>query len=385
MGLTHHQFGSENIEYIANLALLRGMVGKRYAGLLPLRGHSNVQGIGTIGVKPVLADEVFERIESQLDIKLPRKPGYDTLGGLQAASRGEIDAACLVGGNLFGASPNSAWSQQALDRIPFKLFLTTTLNQGHIHGIEHSEAIVLPVTARDEEPQSTTQESMFSYVRLSDGGIERLADVRSEVSILSELAQRVIPQQHLDFSAFGDHEHIRQTIAKTVPGMEALKDIGIAKQEFHVKGRQLHTQSFNTANRKADFKVHPIPPLRKLHAKPNAFRLATIRSEGQFNTIIYQQTDSYRNNAPRWSVLMSPSDMETLQLHTGDKVTLRSPSGSMENLSVQAFDLPAGNLLAYYPEANVLTGCDIDPRSRTPNFKSIGVEIEVLGKGKKDA
>ena len=54
MGITHHLNGVENVEYISNLALLRGMLGKQNAGLLPLRGHSNVQGIGTIGVKPCL-------------------------------------------------------------------------------------------------------------------------------------------------------------------------------------------------------------------------------------------------------------------------------------------------------------------------------------------
>jgi len=87
--MTHHQFGCENVEYIANLALLRGMLGKPYSGLLPLRGHSNVQGIGTIGVKPVLADEVFNNIETQLGVKLPRNQGLDTFNGLKAAHEGQ--------------------------------------------------------------------------------------------------------------------------------------------------------------------------------------------------------------------------------------------------------------------------------------------------------
>jgi len=68
MGMTHHLHGVQNIEMIANLALLRGMVGKPGAGLLPLRGHSNVQGIGTIGVKPVLTDDVLKRIETYFDV-----------------------------------------------------------------------------------------------------------------------------------------------------------------------------------------------------------------------------------------------------------------------------------------------------------------------------
>ena len=130
MGMTHHRFGCENVEYIANLALLRGMVGTRHAGLLPLRGHSNVQGIGTIGVKPVLARDVFERMERALGVSLPDSPGFDTLAALEAAERGEIDVACIVGGNLYAATPDSAWTAAAMDRIGLRIHLTTTLNRG---------------------------------------------------------------------------------------------------------------------------------------------------------------------------------------------------------------------------------------------------------------
>lgn len=372
MGMTHHQFGCENVEYIANLALLRGMVGKRYAGLLPLRGHSNVQGIGSIGVKPVLADEVFNRLEAQLHIKLPTRRGFNTLEGLEAAYEGAIDNALIVGGNLYSATPQADWAAKALDTIGFKLFLTTTLNQGHIHGVDSGDVLILPVAARDEEPQSTTQESMFNFVRLSDGGIQRLDHVRSEVSILAALGQRLLVDCPLDFAAFGDHEKIRETIAKTIPGMEELEDIGVAKKEFHVRGRILHQAVFNTPNQRAQFQVHPLPEPRH---KDYPFLLASIRSEGQFNSIIYEETDSYRNGASRDSVLIGKKDMHRLGIKTGDRVTLESASGKMKNLKAQLFDIPPGNILAYYPEANVLSERRIDPRSKTPNFKSIPVKL----------
>ena len=105
------------------------------------------------------------------------------------------------------------------------------------------------------------------------------------------------------------------------------------------------------------------------------FLLATIRSEGQFNSIIYQQTDSYRFGAGRDAVLMGQQDMTALGIKNGDRVSLQSPTGTMNNLKVQSFDLPAGNVLAYYPEANVLSERKVDPRSKTPNFKSIPVKV----------
>jgi len=377
MGMTHHTFGSENVEYIANLALLRGMIGKQYAGLLPLRGHSNVQGIGTIGVKPVLPEEVFKKMEQELGVNLPHHEGLDTIHALQAADQGSIDCGCMVGGNLYSASPDSAWTAQALNKIRFKLFLTTTLNQGHLYGIDEGEVLILPVAARDEESQSTTQESMFNYVRLSDGGIERLHNVRSEVRVLSELAQRLLPDSGVDFAQFGDHQTIRKTIANIVPGMQQLADIGVAKKEFHVRERLMHKPKFNTSTQQASFVVHPIPVANTVSEK-YPFLLASVRSEGQFNSIIYEETDSYRSNAQRRSVFMSELDIQALGLTVGDMVDLVSQTGRMSNVIVQKFDLPSGNLLAYYPEANVLTSRTIDPRSKTPNFKSLPVAIELV-------
>ena len=379
MGITHHQFGSANVEYIANLALLRGMLGKPHAGLLPLRGHSNVQGIGTIGVKPILSSDVFQKIEQTLDIKLPTREGLNTLASLEAAHAGEMDNACIVGGNLYSATPDSKWAEAALNKVSFKLYLTTTLNQGHLYGIE-KDVLVLPVCARDEESQSTTQESMFNFVRLSDGGISRLDNVRSEVSILSALGKGLIDgdlpaDKTFSFEEFGSHEKIRDAIAKTVPGMEELKDIGVAKEEFYVRNRLMHTPQFNTENKRASFQIHAIPQPRD-GSNDYPFLLASIRSEGQFNSIIYEENDSYRYNAGRDALLISREDMEQLFLNDGDKITVRSSTGKLENMKVQAFDIPPGNVLAYYPEANVLCEKRIDPRSFTPNFKSVPVAIE---------
>ncbi len=86
MGITHHEHGVHNVQAIANLALLRGMIGRPHAGVLPIRGHSNVQGIGTMGVTPRLRDAVFERLQNHFGVKLPTTPGYDTMAGIEAAS-----------------------------------------------------------------------------------------------------------------------------------------------------------------------------------------------------------------------------------------------------------------------------------------------------------
>lgn len=381
MGMTHHLNGVENIEAIANLALLRAMVGKPSAGLLPLRGHSNVQGIGTIGVKPVLADEVIAAIEAMVGKKLPQKEGLDTLACLRAAEQGEMDVALVMGGNLIEASPDTQWAAETLQKIPFKLFLTTTLNRGHLYATlpgTSDEVLILPVRARDEESQPTTQESMFNYVRLSDGGIDRIEQARSEIDILVDLAKGVVGSDldgKFDFSAFQHHDAIRETIAQTVPGMESLKNISVSKREFQVANRLMHSPIFNTPDKKANFKV--LPTQGKIaYQQGFPLTLATVRSEGQFNSIIYEEQDSYRGTDSRWVVLMSREDIDSMNLRVGEKITLQSAHGSMKDVIVHPFDLPKGSLLAYYPEANVLTGKEFDPRSKTPAFKSVAVRVE---------
>ncbi|MGI9329015.1 MAG: FdhF/YdeP family oxidoreductase [Pseudomonadales bacterium] len=373
MGMTHHLHGVQNIEWISNLALMRGMVGKRHAGLLPLRGHSNVQGIGTIGVKPVLPAAVFQRMEHELGVKLPTTKGMHTLASLEAAAAGAIDVAMMVGGNLFEATPDSRWAAEALDRVGTKIFLTTTLNRGHIHGVDSGETIILPVCARDEEPESTTQESMFNYVRYSDGGIRRIASVRSESTVMADIGKSLLPEALLDFDEFRGHQKIREAIAAVIPGMEDLADIDRAKREFHVRGRLLHTPHFHTPGAKASFIVTEAVAPHEGKGRP--FTLMSIRSEGQFNSIVYEEKDSYRGIENRWTVLMNQQDALEVGVSEGDLVDLSSDQGCMRGLAVKVFDIARGCAAAYYPEANVLTSRASDPRSHTPSFKSVPVSI----------
>ncbi len=371
MGITHHKHGVENVESIVNLALLRGMIGKRFAGLLPLRGHSNVQGIGSVGVVPTLKDKFLKNIEEHFGLKLASTPGMDTLSCMKASLNGKIDMAFLLGGNLYNASPDAQFAEKSLNKIPFKIFLNTTMNHGHFYGAKQ-EVLILPVAARDEETQKTTQESMFSFVRLSDGGIRRLDNVRSEVDIISDIAQKVLVESPIDFEKLKYHENIQEAIAKVVPGYEEISSIKETKKEFHISGRAFHQPQFATPDGKANFRICSIPLLK---GDGGEFRMMTIRSEGQFNSIVYEEEDIYRKQTSRWIVLMNKDDMQKMGLNENDLVALESSVGKMENLKVRKFDIPSGNVMTYYPESNVLVPITTDPRSFTPAYKLVWVRI----------
>lgn len=372
MGITHHLHGTENVQWIVNLALLRGMIGKPGAGMMPIRGHSNVQGIGTVGVTPRMRDEAVKRLED-LGIPFPKFRGYDTLTALEASHRGEMKTALCLGGNIFGASPDSQFSEEALGRLETITYLSTTLNTGHVHG-RGKTTLILPVKARDEESQPTTQESMFNYVRLSDGGPERYSGPRSEVDVLSSLARLVLPSGGpVKWEELSDHESIRQLIARLIPHLEPMAEIGASKQEFEIPGRVLHRPKFGTASGRARFRAHPIPQLPVL--AEDEFRLMTGRSEGQFNTVVYEDYDLYRGQERRDVILLNSSDIERLGLQPDQPLEVRSDAGTMSGVVVRPFEIAAGCALMYYPEANVLIGRQTDPRSRTPAFKSTTVRI----------
>jgi molybdopterin-dependent oxidoreductase alpha subunit len=372
MGITHHQHGVNSVRAIVNLALLRGMVGKANAGMLPLRGHSNVQGIGSMLVTPAVKDKVMDRLEQEFGFAAPKKPGLDTLATMQAIDRGEIKVGICLGGNLFGANPDANWTAKVMGKLDHISYMSTTLNTTHAWGLA-KETIILPVAVRDEEEQPTTQESMFSYVRLSEGGKPRHPNTRSEVDLLADLAERVVDgKSPIDWKKMRSHAALREAIAKIVPGYEAIADIDKTKKEFHVVGRALHEGQFPTESGKAKFMPVSLPTLER---NGNTLMLATLRSEGQFNTVVYEEQDIYRGQDRRDVILMSPEDIKRLNLRENQPVTVRSAAGRMEGVLVRPFDIRPGNCAMYYPEANVLVTQANDPWSKTPAFKSVPVEV----------
>jgi molybdopterin-dependent oxidoreductase alpha subunit len=381
MGITHHEHGVQNVQWIANLALLRGMVGREGAGLLPIRGHSNVQGLGSIGVSPALGKAAMEGL-AELGLAPSEQPGYDPLAALEAAERGEIAVALCLGGNLFGASPDAGFMEKAFGKLELAAYLSTTLNTGHVRGLAET-TLILPVLPRDEESQSTTQESMFNYIRLSDGGPPRHEGPRSEVEVLAEVASRAVGDvAAISWRELRDHDAIRRLISKLVPGFADLAEIGKTKKEFHLPGRTLREPTFSTPSGKAAFCPHALPAPPSL--EPGQLLLMTVRSEGQFNTVVYEEEDLYRGQERRDVILISPEDAKSLGLRENEVVTVRSEVGELDRILVRLFPIAKGCAAMYFPEANALVSRTADPGSRTPAYKSTAVTL-VRGAGDAEA
>jgi anaerobic selenocysteine-containing dehydrogenase len=269
-----------------------------------------------------------------------------------------------------------------LQNLDMLVYLNTTLNTGHAFGLAR-ETIILPVLARDEEPQSTTQESMFNYVRVSDGGPSRLEGPKSEVEIIATLAQQVLADAPsstsgntpIDWTAMQQTGQIRAAIANIVPGFEKIAEVDHTKSEFQIDGRTFHQPKFATDDSRAHLHAHDLPPLQG--AGEQQLRLMTIRSEGQFNTVVYEDHDLYRNVDRRDVVLIHPDDIERLGLDASCPVTITGPAGSMHGVRLHPFpEIRPGNTAMYFPEANALVSRQLDPASKTPAFKCVVVTLE---------
>lgn len=375
MGLTHHTSGVTNVLALSNVALATGNVGKPGAGMLPIRGHSNVQGVGSVGVAPVLQDVVRQSLEKLYGKPMPTTVGYDTHATLTAAEAGKIDVLSALGGNLWGSNPDLKWATAAMGKVKTIVYLSTKLNPGHFHGLAGETTIILPVLARDEEPQATTQESMFNFVRLSDGGKPNVkGQMRAESEVICDLATRILGDAPVDWHRLRDHAEVRKLIAEAIPGWQEVGAMDQTGREFTIAGRVFHTPQFATKDGKAAMQRTPLPKIQR-----DALRLLTLRSEGQFNTVVYEEADLYRGIPHRFCILMAAEDARKLNVRDGERVLVRGEAGEMENIEVVIGQIRAGNAAMYFPEANVLLKANLDPLSKTPAFKGGPVWITKTG------
>ncbi len=388
MGITHHDNGVDNVHAIANTALLTGNVGKVGAGTMPIRGHSNVQGFGSMGVTVRLKQEIQQALEKLLGRSLSRVPGYDARALIEAADAGQVDSLICIGGNLYGANPDLTQAKRALGQVETIIYLATKPNLGHFHGLAARNTLIIPVFNRFENPHKTTVESGNNFVRLNAVGKTHLnpADLVPEVDFLTELAHRLLGAAPIDWRKLQDTAYVRQLIAETIPGYEKLAEIDQTQTEFTLRNRILTTPHFPTPSGKAQMGVTPLPRLtlpskadfgRSLTTPGIILSLMTVRSYSQHNTVVYKPGDAYRGMPHRNCILMNRADVKRANWKAHQRVTVQGDAGKLEAVEIIYGDIREGAALMFYPEVNVIFKARIDPRCGTPAYKRVPVFVYV--------
>jgi len=390
MGITQHKHSVDTVREIVNLQLLFGQLGKKGAGLCPVRGHSNVQGNRTMGIDEKPTQAFLDNLANHFGFEPPRSAGHNTVEALEAMLRDEIKVLIALGGNLAAAAPDSPRTEEALRRCDLTVQISTKLNRSHLCP-GAVDALILPTLGRTEQdiqasgPQFITVEDSFSMVHASEGVGKPIADTqRSETAIVAGIANAVMGSEKLDWLALAaDYNQIREHIAATIPGFSDFNAKCDIKGGFYL-GNAAAEFRFNTLNNKAQFSSARLPDslFPQLGDVEVPFTLQTLRSHDQYNTTIYGLDDRYRGVYGQREVLfIHPEDMEKLGFAAGDNVDIETLwndgiTRKVFGFKLVPYNIPKGNLAAYYPETNPLVPLSsFGDGSGTPTSKSVPVKV----------
>jgi len=384
MGLTQHQNAVANIQEIANLALMRGSIGKPGAGLCPVRGHSNVQGDRTMGIVEKPSPAFLDALKREFSFEPPRNPGLDTVATIRAMHDGQVKVLFALGGNFLSATPDTEFTAEALRRTRLTAHVSTKLNRAHlVHG---RRALILPCLGRTERDvrkggaQFVTVENSMGVVHTSRGAVEPASEhLRSEPDIVAGLARAVLGERsRVEWQGLvEDYERIRERIARVVPGFQDFNRRVREPGGFYLPNGPREGR-FTTPDGKARFTVHPLP---RIELGPGQLLMMTIRSHDQYNTTLYGLDDRYRGilNGRR-VVMLNPEDMRALGLSEGQVVDLTSHFRGEQRVArrffVVPYRIPRRCAATYFPETNVLVPIDsFAEKSRTPASKSVVISV----------
>ena len=387
MGITQHHNSVETIQEMVNTHLLGGHIGRKGAGVCPVRGHSNVQGDRTVGINHIASPTLIENILRSTGIQTPENHGYDAVNAARAMIDGKGKVFLAMGGNFLSAMSDTKLIAKAMNNCELTVFISTKLNRNHL--VTGKKSLILPCLGRTEIDkqlsgnQFVTVENSMGIVHSSVGHMKPSSNyLLSEPAIVAGIASAVESKSsfsELDWANLvEDYDRVRDLIEATIPGFENYNSRVRNKSGFYLPNPPRDDLTFYTDSKKANFRFHE---LNGIHPGSGEFVMMTIRSHDQYNTTVYSNQDRYRGiKAGRRIVMMNPEDAKEHKIRAGELVDLESIfKGEIRrstNWYVVEYDIPNGNVATYFPEANELIPLDSTANvSNTPTSKSIIVRI----------
>ena len=387
MGITQHKNAVETIQEYVNILLLKGAIGKPFAGTCPVRGHSNVQGDRSVGIMHFVNEELNERIRTHLGFEPPKENGFDTVGAIKAMHEGKAKVFVCLGGNFAMAASDTAYTARAIQQCDLTVQISTKLNRSHL--VTGKTALLLPTFGRSEKDvkngqlQFLTMESSTGKVRQSKGLLRPVSDqIKSEPEIIAGIADTYFKGDHpMPWAKLGyDYGAIRDFIDITIKGFQETSKRSKG-HGYYLPNNARERDFGRLPNGKAQLTRNR---LSGINLQEDELLLMTIRSHDQFNTTIYGLHDRYRGiHNERRVVFLNPADMKKRGIEKLEPLDLVSTYEGVERIAKQflaiPYHIPEGNCAAYFPETNVLVPIDeYADGSRTPISKSIRIRIKKL-------
>ena len=373
MGITQHSYGSDNVRAIVNLQLARGNVGREHTGLMPIRGHSGVQGGAEMGAMPgayvigfpvnqanaqTFADPQFWGFEP------PSWKGLSAAHMILAAERGEIDALWQTGGNFTHTLPEPDLVHAALAKIKLRVHQDIVMNPTML--VEPADTVVLlPTRTRYEQRGGGTETSTERRIIYSpEVPGPRPGEASDEWEIPVLVARQVDPERAANAFAWRDTQDIRDEIDRLCPTYRGIGSLRRKGDNFQYGGARLLGDRFLTPDGLGRFSAVGLPE----EQVPEGQFFLTTRRGKQFNSMIHAHVDPL-TGAGRDQVIMAAEDATRLGLADGDALLLRNRSGEFRG-RVKIDRIKPGCLQAHWPEINVLIPAGrLDP-SGVPDYNA---------------
>ena len=399
MGVNQSFMGTDTVSAIINLHLLTGQIGREGAGPFSITGQCNAMGTRETGFTSSLpgyrnfgdtqALQEYANIVNVPEEIIPTARGYKYAEIIDAIDRGEIKALWIVATNPLVSFVN----QEKLRKTLAKLDLLVVQDAFLGDTAQIADVIFSAATWGEKEGTYTNSERRCNR---ANKAVEPIGEAKSDFDIVVEFSkyfdgvnEMLFPSWKNPKDAFDEWKKVSKDQLCDYSGMsyELMEELGGVQwpcNEENPKGaKRLYTPEipFRTKDKKAKLLCLDWFPMAEPACAEFPVILNTGRTVEQWHTRTKTRSIDILNDlAPEAWVDINPEDAKKLKVKSGDRMSLSSPRGRVNDVVVRVTQSVApGNVFVPFhfntQLVNALTNESFCPKSGEPNYKQTAIQL----------
>lgn len=382
LGVTEHSQGTFTVQLIADLAMITGNIGKKGAGINPLRGQNNVQGAADMGAQPHQGAGYLDVTDPEMNAKynafygrdVPSHVGYKIPEMFDAAIEGDLKALWIIGEDVVQTDPNTIKVKKAMDSVDLlvvqELFMTETAR--------HATVILPGASFLEKEGTFTNGERRIQRINKV---VEPLIGTKPDGQIIVDIMNRMGYEQP-DYTAEG----VLKEISQIVPFFK-----GVIWDELGDNGKQwpvlegggdtqlLHIEEFKRGKGKFAFFEFKESNEVEEYKKDYPYIITTNRELEHYNCgAMTRRTGNIEILAEDF-LLIHPDDAVANGIGDADMVCVESPRGKVDIKAKITDEMKPGILSStfHFPEImlNIITSDEQCSEAMCPEYKVVSCRI----------